>query len=295
MMNRAVRFAKHHTPNSVRVVARRAMCEAHNARLRLTVPVQSRCEYQNIYHCTMRKTASQWIKALFNDPAVYRYSGLLPYDPRPYRWHPPLAFPPGRAVVSLFVSHQGFMSIPKPDRYQAFFVLRDPRDMVVSSYFSYRSSHTPMGDVPQVRRAIQDSSPKDGLLHVIGHLSRKGTFRSLRAWATAPSAEAVRFFRYEDLTGEHQADELDRLLRHCGILLPPADLAALQSRYSFARMRGGRGSATTVSHYRKGEPGDWRNHFDDDVYAAFTAAAGDLVELLGYPARDQPPGREPES
>jgi hypothetical protein len=283
-MNRAVTFTKHHTPNSVRVAARRVLCEAHNARLRLTVPVKSRCEYENVYHCTMRKTASQWIKALFGDPVVYRHSGLLPYDPRPYKWHPPQAFPPGRAVSTLFISHSAFVSIPKPARYRAFFILRDPRDIVVSSYYSYRSSHTPMGDVPQVRRAIQDMPPKDGLLYVIDHLSRKATFRALRAWATAPSTEAVRHFRYEDLTGDHQLEELDRLLRHCGILLPPSDLTALQSRYSFSRMRGDRGGTGTVSHYRKGEPGDWRNHFDDDVHEAFTTAAGDLAELLGYPA-----------
>ncbi|MFD6735041.1 sulfotransferase, partial [Micromonospora aurantiaca] len=27
-------------------------------------------------------------------------------------------------------------------------------------------------------------------------------------------------------------------------------------------------------------------HFDDDIYAAYTKAAGDLAEILGYPARD---------
>ena len=83
MINRTVLLTKHHTPNSLRVVARRLMCDAHNARMRLTVPVTSRSEYQNIYHCAVRKTASQWIKAIFSDPDVYRYSGLLPYDPRP--------------------------------------------------------------------------------------------------------------------------------------------------------------------------------------------------------------------
>ncbi|MET8151540.1 sulfotransferase domain-containing protein [Actinoplanes sp. NPDC049668] len=288
MMNRAVTFTKHHTPNSMRVAARRMLCEAHNARLRLTVPVRSRCEYENVYHCTMRKTASQWIKAILNDPVVYRHSGLLPYDPRPYKWHPPMAFPSGRAVSSLFISHQGFLKIPKPERYRAFFVCRDPRDIVVSSYFSYRSSHTPMGDVPQVRAALQGKSPKEGLLYVIDHHRRKGTFKSLRAWATAPSTEDVRIFRYEDLTGERQLEDLDRMLRHCGIALPPAELAALQARYSFSRMRGAQADCA-VSHYRKGRPGDWHNHFDDDVQEAFTAAAGDLVELLGYP--DVPPQR----
>src|SRR5919107_293644 len=248
MMGRAVTFTKHHTPNSVRVVARRALLEAHNARLRLAVPVNSRCEYSNIYHCAVRKTASQWIKALFSDPIVYRYSGLLPYDPRPYKWRYPQAFPPDRVISSLFISHERFTGIPKPDRYRAFFVLRDPRDVVVSSYFSTRSSHTPMGDVPDVRKVLQEKPLKEGLLYVIDHLAEKGTFRTLRSWAIAPSSEAVRLVRYEDLTGEQQKDEVDRLMRHCGIFIPSSELADLLSRYSFSRMRSDRQSAGAVSH-----------------------------------------------
>jgi hypothetical protein len=51
-------------------------------------------------------------------------------------------------------------------------------------------------------------------------------------------------------------------------------------------MRGERETTGRVSHYRKGKPGDWRNHFDDDIHEAFAAATGDLIELLGYPAHD---------
>jgi hypothetical protein len=286
MINRTVTFTKHHTPNSLRVVARRVMCDAHNARMRLTVPVTARSEYHNIYHCAVRKTASQWIKAIFSDPVVYRHSGLLPYDPRPYKWRHPQPFPRERVVSSLFLSHKKFTTIPKPDRYSTFFVLRDPRDVVVSSYFSTLSSHTPMGDVPEMRRALQDLPRKEGLLYVIDRLAEKGTFKALRSWATAPEADAVRLVRYEDLTGERQADEVDQLLRHCGITLPPGELADLLSRYSFSKMRSERATTATPSHYRKGKPGDWRNHFDEDISAAFDAATGDLVELLGYPAHD---------
>jgi len=290
MINRAVTFTKHHTPDSWRVVARRVLLESHNARLRLAVPVHSRSAYENIYHCALRKTASQWIKAMLGDPIVYRHCGLLPYDPRPYGWRFPQAFPGGRIVAPLFVSHRRFMDIPKPDRYRAFFVLRDPRDIVVSSYYSTRTSHTPMGDIPAVRKVLREKPLKEGLLYVIGHLAGKGTFKALRSWVLAPGSAAVSLFRYEDLTGERQADEVDRLLRHCGIALPPAELAALLARYSFSRMRSDRASAGPVSHYRKGKPGDWCNYFDDDIHEAFAQATGDLVELLGYPARDQYPG-----
>lgn len=263
------------------------MLETRNARSRLTVPVVARCEYDNVYHCTVRKTASQWVKALLSDPVVYRHSGLLPFDQRVHRRRYPDAIPPGRVASSLFISYKRFTTISKPEKYRAFFILRDPRDIVVSSYFSLRSSHTPMGDILRHRKVLQEKPFKEGLLYVISHLSESGLFASLRSWVVAPSAETFRLFRYEDLTGERQLDEVDRLLRYCGISIPPPELAALLDRHSFSRKRKERPETGSVSHYRKGKAGDWRNHFDDDIYEAFVAATGDLVELCGYPARDQ--------
>jgi hypothetical protein len=144
-----------------------------------------------------------------------------------------------------------------------------------------------MGDILRHRKVLQEKPFKEGLLYVISHLSESGLFASLRSWVVAPSAENFRLFRYEDLTGERQLDEVDGLLRYCGIAIPPPDLAALLDRHSFSRKRKDRPETGSVSHYRKGKAGDWRNHFDDDIYEAFVAATGDLVELCGYPARDQ--------
>lgn len=281
MFSRAVMLAKQHTPNSARVLFRRAMLDAHNTRLRLTVPVVSHCGYVNVYHCAVRKTASQWVKAVLSDPIVYRHSGLPTYDPRFHNWSHPRVCPPDRIALSLFFSHGRFEKMPKPEAYRAFFVMRDPRDMVVSSYFSTRSSHAPMGDILEVRRNLQALSRKDGMIYLIGDLARKGRFRAVRSWADAPPDEAIRLVRYEDLTGPKQEEEVDRLLRHCGIRIPPDQLRTLLDRYSFSRMAD-RGRAGTVSHYRKGESGDWRNHFDDDIAEAFDRATGDLVTRLGY-------------
>ncbi len=281
MFNRTVMYAKQRTPESLRVVARRAQLEAHNARLRLTVPVVSRCEFTNIYHCAVRKTASQWIKALFSDPIVYRYSGLPTYDPRFYRWSHPKVVPPGRIGLSLFFPYERFRKMPKPERYRAFFVYRDPRDMVVSSYFSTLKSHGPMGDVLEVRRALQEKSKKDGLLYLIDDFAKKGRFNAVRSWVSAPPADEVRLFPYEELTGERQADQVAELMRHCGVDIPPDELATLLHRYSFSSMNTRQG-AGAVSHYRKGEPGDWVNHFDDDIMQRFREKSGDLTERLGY-------------
>ncbi|MFY1695780.1 MULTISPECIES: sulfotransferase domain-containing protein [unclassified Solwaraspora] len=287
MINRTWTFAKHHTPSPVRIAVRWTMLETRNARSRLTVPVVARSEYDNVYHCTVRKTASQWVKALVSDPVVYRYSGLLPFDQRVHRRRYPDAIPPGRMASSLFVGYKRFSAIPKPEKYRAFFITRDPRDIVVSGYFSLRNSHTPMGDILHHRKILQELPRKEGLLYVIQHLKDTNLFSALRSWVVAPPAETFRLFKYEDLTGERQVDEVDQLMRHCGIVLPSAELTALLDRHGFARMRKTRLETEAKAHYRKGKAGDWLNHFDDDIYEAFVAATGDLVERCGYPSREE--------
>jgi hypothetical protein len=43
-----------------------------------------------------------------------------------------------------------------------------------------------------------------------------------------------------------------------------------------------KGEEDPRSHYRKGQPGDWRNHFNEAHVAAFKEKFGDLVVQLGY-------------
>ncbi|KHD74490.1 sulfotransferase domain-containing protein [Actinoplanes utahensis] len=281
MLNRAMMYAKQHSPDSVRVLARRALLEAHNARLRATVTVTERSEFTNIYHCAVRKTASQWIKSVFSDPIVYRHTGLVTYDPRYYGWRDPKVVPENRIGLSLYFPYARYLKMPKPAAHRTFFIYRDPRDLLVSSYFSTRDSHTPMGDVLEVRAVLREKSRKDGMLFLIDDLNRKGMFNAVRSWVQAPPSEQVRLVRYEDLFGENQMREMDALLRHCGLTVPQDELATLLDRYSFAKMND-RKRAGNVSHYRKGKSGDWQNHFDDDIAEAFRRATGDLLDRLGY-------------
>ncbi|GIE76892.1 hypothetical protein Aph02nite_28420 [Actinoplanes philippinensis] len=281
MLNRSVMFAKQHTPDSVRVLGRRILLEAHNAKLRITVPVEDRSPFVNVYHCAVRKTASQWVKSVFSDPIVYRRSGLVTYDPRYYGWKDPRIVPPQRIGLSLYLPYKRYRKMPKPGAHRTFFIYRDPRDLLVSSYFSTRDSHTPMGDVLAVRAALRERSQKDGMLYLIEHLTRKGMFNAVRSWVEAPPSETVRLVRYEDLTGDDQFAEMDALMRHCGIDIPPTELTTLLEKYSFSRMAE-RKKAGEISHYRKGKCGDWRNHFDDDIEQAFRNATGDLLDILGY-------------
>ena len=93
-----------------------------------------------------------------------------------YKRRFPNDIPTGRSVLSLFISYGGFKAIPKPDLHRAFFVVRDPRDIVVSEYYSLRNSHAPMGDIPQVRKVLRDGNSATRQRKV---LEEEGSFQAV--------------------------------------------------------------------------------------------------------------------
>lgn len=271
------------------------MLEALRA-LRHRVDVRHRSSLDNAYHCCVQKTASRWLKRVLDDVRIYRYSGLtvhdhesrLPagHDPRDLRAkRVDVAFPRRRIVGPLYVSHQGYRSIAKPERHRAFCVVRDPRDIVVSWYWSVARSHEAMGVIARYRETLAGMDERAGLAWALRELDRYGLFAGLASWAGAEDADPrVRMLRYEDLTGPEQARWLRELLRHLDVAMPEPVLGSLLEDYRFERFSDGRrrGAEDRGSHYRRGEAGDWRAHLDAGHVALFRALAGDLPERLGY-------------
>jgi hypothetical protein len=66
--------------------------------------------------------------------------------------------------------------------------------------------------------------------------------------------------------------------------IPAATIGRIIDRFRFSKLTGGRkrGEENPNSHYRKGEPGDWKNHFTDAHVAAFKERYNDLLLKLGY-------------
>ncbi|MSQ93999.1 MAG: sulfotransferase [Gemmataceae bacterium] len=258
-------------------------------------PILYRSQNQNIYHCTVQKCASQWVRAILSDPRIYRSCGLSPYR---YQDHLPgqhdprklterrfeQALPEATIVTTIYIDYEGFASIPKPASYKAFFVMRDPRDVLISWYYSSKISHPLQGELGRIRQNLNRLSEQDGILYCIDYLDEFGLFAAQRSWVGAASEDAnVLLVRYEDLIAEEAMATFEQLLRHCDIRVPGAGLAAILRAYRFEELSGRqRGEEDRSAHYRKGVAGDWRNHFTPAIAARFEKVAGDLLSLWNY-------------
>jgi hypothetical protein len=249
--------------------------------------VMHRVPYDNAYHCCTQRTASRMLKEIFSDPLFYYNSGLRPWvftqDPgrvQDARITEPL--PPNTIGTNLYIDYATFTRMPKPDAYKAFFILRDPRDIVTSWYFSVKYSHQPTGLVPRFRKDLSGLSLRDGLKYSIDTLWERGLFRAQLSWVGATGAR-VMIFRYEDLARDRIGFLLG-LLGFLGVPMGDYDFEILARTHSFEAKSGGRsvGQVDIKSHYRAGTAGDWRDYFDRKVTAHFRKTTGNLVERLGY-------------
>jgi len=248
--------------------------------------VKSRSQATNVYHCCVHKTGSQWIRKVFSDRETFSWSGLRPFhyqsklkegdhrDIKDRTFDEPF---PERTIVSpLYIHWEHFRDMPKPERYRAFFVSRDPRDVLVSWYFSTRYSH-PGKSRDVHREMLNELSLEDGLAYGVDQLKERGLFDALESWKGAAKRDSnVLVVRYEDLIGQNAAAEFKRLFEHVDIRFPDTVLADLLQRYSFEEMSGRqRGEEEKGSKLRKGVAGDWRNYFDERLTRKFAEVCGE--------------------
>jgi len=255
--------------------------------------VRHRSRYTNIYHCSVYRTGSQWIKRLFSDWRIFQWSGLqyeFQYQrifgtpdcpdrtvPQEFPFQQPFA---PHKIESVYASYTGYLRLPKPESYRTFYIVRDPRDIVVSHYFASRrdAARNPQGEISQ-----RMQNPDTGLLLMIDMLAEMALYAALRSWIDAADDERVLVLRFEDLIGPGQFQRFQQLLTHCDIAMPDETLKTFLAAHSFEALSGGRqpGQEDLNAHYRKGVAGDWRNHLTGQRLDYFYAVTGDLVSRLG--------------
>jgi hypothetical protein len=202
-------------------------------------------------------------------------------------------------------------------------MVRDPRDVCVSGYFSHRNTHRTDSwpELVEHRERLRSLPQEEGLLldmeFVAHHLEE------MRSWPA--KVEGVLTLRMEEVTADPYG-ELLQAFGHLGLLdprdldadrrlvyvlskacrriesltgdrirlpfaparLPAERLLGIVWEHDFKKKTGGReqGAEDRGSHYRKGVPGDWRNHFTERHVRYFKERYNDLLLLYGYESGD---------
>lgn len=263
---------------------------------RSSLNVKHRSRYQNVYHCCVQRTASQWLTALLDDNRFIRHSGLERYtyewdmdegyDPRPIDQREfAKAFPTRTICSPLYLGYTSFANLPKPKSHRAFFVYRDPRDIVTSWYDSTRYSHGKNAKVLENRAKLESLDQNDGYRFAVDYLMESQLFPSINSWLDVPATDPhVCLVRYEDLTGPEQNTVFADLLSWIDVPMPDDERTGWLSDYAFRKVSAGRqkGEEARDSHYRRGIHGDWEGKLNASILTYLDDQTDNLTARLGY-------------
>jgi hypothetical protein len=233
----------------------------------------------NIYHASVQKTGSQWIKDIFNDPKIRNKTRLTTYPQHRYEWDEfQKKFPENCFVPGLYLSYQSYEEIVKPVKYKTLYVCRDPRDLIVSWYYSMKYSHGLMGKVFKHRKNLQKMSEENGISYCIKHFQLKLSF--IKDWFLNCDDTNVIFLRLEDLV-KNPVGGFSHIFNECNIDISKKDLEQVMQNYTKEKMRERENRDKEMSHYRNNGK-TWEELFTKEHLKLFNNLNGNIIDLLGY-------------
>jgi hypothetical protein len=169
------------------------------------------------------------------------------------------------------------------DDYLGLHVIRDPRDIVVSAYFSHKYSHPSARWLEEQRQRLQQVSQNEGIRLSIEF--REKQFQEMADWHYGGD-DRIYETKYEIITRQTQ-HEFQQVMDFWGLFPHPIgerQVEQILNRHRFEKKTAGRerGQEDVHHHYRKGIAGDWVNYFNQENKDFFKEKWGSLLIKLGY-------------
>jgi len=232
-----------------------------------------------VVHCSHHKTGTVW---LFNVLRVLAARhGLRVFQPHKgpaalVDRHVDIALYEGRSTVDRM--NFGGRAV------RGSHMVRDPRDVAVSSYFYHLRGAELWNQIPLERfggrtyhEVLQSLSTRDGLLMEI---QRLGTYvyPGMANWDYHQGDFLE--MRYEELWSDEPTG-FRALFRFYGFSPAVVESSVHLALELTARTRTGPGR---IAHVRSGRPGEWREHLEPVHLDAIEQVAPGLIAQLGYPS-----------
>lgn len=170
--------------------------------------------------------------------------------------------------------HRSFREIPEVEDYRILLILRDPRDVVVSNYYSVRYSHSVLSrKMLDMRKEARETSVDNW---VIGSARRFSEIYNEYAKSLVnEKLPGLVYWRYEDIvTSPHQF--IASLERIFGVSINRAESTGIAADLT------PRQNENLSANKRSGKPGAYREKLKTTTVHALNDIFGSSLEVLGY-------------
>jgi len=175
-------------------------------------------------------------------------------------------------------AHEPYLSLLTSPDWATFFIYRDPRDMLVSHVFYATNMYSGHGMHQYYTETLTSMEERlNAAIEGVADPALSGVrqrYDAYLAWLDCPE---ILCLRYEDLILDRDA-ALGRLLEYLAARGFEPGLTRFQAVETLKARIAPQKSGT----FRKGKPGNWREHFTDANKSRFKEVAGDLLIHLGY-------------
>ena len=228
------------------------------------------------------KCASQWMSDIFRDmceQTVLCYSKCTDACNIGRKLQ---QLPQGEPCM-LFYTNADYSSVSRFPDFLGFHLIRDPRDVCISAYYSHLYSHPTTGwpELTKHRNILETVSFEDGLLQDMEFCKKYLT--NIGAWNYADSR--VLELRFEEITAS-PVEFCRKIVAHLDLahIFSPKIITAAVDKNSYQRKSDGRqpGIVNVHSHYRSGLSDQWQSLFSPKHVEFFNKHYGWILETTDY-------------
>jgi len=248
----------------------------------------------NIYYCCIPKAATTWFKALFmrnsfKTYGVWHFLVSLQENAifTPFDQVQECKIPEGNIITHYTGTYQCFKTkLTKSESFKGFFVYRDPRELIVSTYWSWLVSHGAGHPQRAVLQGIEDSLER--WKYVIDTLGKKHlkTFLTMTDWVKNCDDPRIKIFKFEDFfrDEESQLEHLIDLLCFLELETDKDKIKKINEPLKFRKLSNGRnrGEIDNSNHFRSGIADSYRTELPKEALEYFYLEYPSVVEELGY-------------
>lgn len=190
------------------------------------------------------------------------------------------------AKTRIFLSAHSMTNLNELGPYRGIHIMRDPRDMIVSSYHYHKWTnenwvHVPDNDGVTYQEKLQAVDKTEGLFMTIRHFiffSRE----TLENWdLDDPNIMEV---KYDDLMGENRDQVYFRMFKFLGLEGKALELSIRLMRLFEAgkRSRISKDSVNERAHIRSGKSEQWKKELEPGHIAYIEKELGHILDKFGY-------------
>lgn len=233
-------------------------------------------EMRNYYCLGHHKCATNWLRGIFRATSVQLGLNYTTVGGQVTELKVPEAT--GSIVLNVNTTPSYLAKIPPSSR--GIHLDRDPRDALVSDFWSTKVSHANNSAVRlEMREALQKLNTESGLIKMMGLFAFGDQMKSWKKGKTPNILDE----KYEELLADTDGT-LRRWYDYLGLVVSDDLIKDIIEKTSFTKLTKGRkqGDEDVTSHFRKGVAGDWKNYFTPKVKEAFKSQYGDILIEWGY-------------